>query len=49
MKREAGILHHSEQQGRSGGRRGRSERKVKAGTFTGAIKIRWGRIKFKFG
>lgn len=40
MKKEAGILHHAEQQGRSGGGRGRSERKVKARTFTGARKIR---------
>lgn len=48
-KKEAGILHHAEQQGRSGGRRGRSERKIKARTFTGARKIRKGRIKFEIG
>lgn len=49
MKKEAGILYHAEQQGRSGGRRGRRERKIKAGTFIGARKIRKGRIKFKIG
>lgn len=49
VKKKAGILHHAEQLGRSGGRRGRSERKIKARTFIGARKIRKGRIKFKIG